>query len=192
MKSGITVGDAMNQMPVKVPLEWDLVRCAKIMKKAKVGSVLVVRSNKLVGLITEKDIVSKVVARNKDPKKIKAKQIMTKKLITVEPNIDVESAMRLMKIEEVRRLPVIGKDKTLLGLLTIKDIMHIQSYIYEFKKEKPIIGKMKKRKQRYLEGVCESCGIYGRLYDVDGSLLCESCRDNEGYVSEEAAQTEED
>ncbi|MBU2589563.1 MAG: CBS domain-containing protein [Nanoarchaeota archaeon] len=192
MKSGITVTDAMSENPIKVPLDLDLVKCSKIMHKKKVGSILVVNENRLVGLITEKDIVSKVVAKNKNPKKIKAKDIMTKKLITIEPNMDVESAMKLMRIEEVRRLPVIGKDKTLLGLLTIKDIMRIQSHLYEYMKEKNYLNKMEKEKQKYIEGECESCGVYGRLYDVDGELLCESCRDAEGDISEKDAQTEED
>lgn len=196
MKSGVTVTDAMTKKPVKVPEDLDLVRCAKIMQKKKVGSILVVKGNRLVGLITEKDMLYKVIAKNKNPKKLKAKNIMTKRLVTIGPNLDVESAMRLMRIEEVRRLPVIGKNKKLLGLVTIRDILNIQSELCEYMEEKSYFSKMKKmakrKKEKYIEGECESCGDYGRLHNEEGHFLCEDCRDEKGDISEKDAQDPDD
>lgn len=50
----------------------------------------------------------------------------------------------------------------------------------------------KKAKDNYKEGECESCGAYGRVYEVEGQLLCEECRDEEGQISDTEAETEED
>jgi len=52
--------------------------------------------------------------------------------------------------------------------------------------------KMVKEKEKYIEGECESCGLFGKLHNENGKFLCEDCRDEEGNISEEDAETEED
>jgi len=191
MKTGVTVTDAMTLKPVVTTENTSVFDCARTMLKKGVGSLVVVRNKKLVGLITEKDIVREVVAKNKSPKKLVAKDVMTKKLITVGPDTDIFDAMQIMEKEGVRRLPVVSPNKELLGLLTIKDILKVQPQLYDYIKEKAQVGKMKEKKQKYIEGECESCGAYGRLYEVDGQLLCEECRDEVSEIKEEQTEEEE-
>lgn len=197
MKTGISVSDAMTVTPVKVAETEDVAKCAKLMLSRKVGSVLVVSGKKLAGIITEKDIVKKVVARGLNAKKTKAKAVMTRKLVTIEPTVDITEAMELMKSNRIRRLPVVARDGELVGLLTIKDVMAIQPSLSGYVQEMMAAGKLGKKikidksKASYKEGECESCGDYGRLSDVEGRFLCEDCRDEEGKMTEEQAQEED-
>ena len=190
MKSGVKVADVMSPKPVKVQEDTPIIKCARLMLKKKVGSLIVVRKKRLVGLLTEKDILRKVVAKNKDTKKIKAKEIMTKKLVVTRPDVDILGAMEQMKKKQIRRLPVVSRDRKLLGMLTMKDALNLQPHLYDYLKEKMYVGKskMKRKKEKYIEGECESCGDYARLYEVDGRLLCEDCRDEEGRNTEADSQ----
>lgn len=190
MRTGVSVTDAMTIKPISVSSDITVVKCAKIMLKKKVGSLVVVKGGKLIGIITEKDIVSKVVAKHKDSKKLKAKNIMTKRPITIGPTADIFQAMQFMEKKGIRRLPVVSPKKELLGLLTIKDVLRLQPQLYDFIKEKSKVGKMVKRKQKYIEGQCESCGDYGQLYEVEGQLLCEDCKDEAGHISEKEVEEE--
>ena len=77
---------------------------------------------KLRGLITFRDIIKKVVYKQKDPKKVRAKDIMTKSLITCGPDSTVIEVVKLMKNRKLRRIPVIEKNRKLIGLVTNFDL----------------------------------------------------------------------
>ena len=130
MQTGFKVSDAMTKKPVEVSEDITIKKCAEIMKKHDVGSVLVKKKTKLVGILTEEDLVYKVVAEAKDAKKIKVKDIMVTRLITIEPDNDIYNALVKMSNNNIRRLPVI-KDNKLVGILTLKDILKIQPQLFE-------------------------------------------------------------
>lgn len=134
MKTGIKVSQAMTSNPVFIGPNESLPSCARKMLINNIGGILVVKDSKLLGIVTEKDIVEDAVAKELDIKKLKVKDIMTTGMITISPDVDLEKAISLINREDVRRLPVI-KNNELIGLLTIKDIIRTEpKYVSLIKK----------------------------------------------------------
>jgi CBS domain-containing protein len=94
---------------------------AKTMKERNVGSVPVCQDGKVVGIITDRDIVLREIAMGKDTNTSKAVDVMTKGIASVNPNTDVHDAAKLMSDKQIRRLPVIDNGN-LVGMLAIGDI----------------------------------------------------------------------
>ncbi|MFT4311271.1 MAG: cyclic nucleotide-binding/CBS domain-containing protein [Candidatus Woesearchaeota archaeon] len=132
MNTRYKVYDLMTTKPATIGEKETINTAAKKMSEQKVGSLVVVKDDKLKGLITEKDIVIKIVATNAKPEDFIVKQIMTpeKELLTIEPEKDVYSAMILMKDNNVRRLPVVENEK-LQGIITMKDILKIEPDLFD-------------------------------------------------------------
>lgn len=96
--------------------------CAVKLNQLKMGALLVMDSSqKLMGIISERDILGKIVAIGKDPKSVLIENIMTTKLITVQPSTTVHEAMRIMTEHRIRHLPVVDNGKT-IGVISIGDI----------------------------------------------------------------------
>jgi CBS domain-containing protein len=85
------------------------------------GCLLVTRKGRVVGIVTERDLVRKVLAKNVNPEKIKLEEIMSQPVITVGPSLDVGDASKLMSEKRIRRLPVMESDM-LVGIVTTTDI----------------------------------------------------------------------
>src|SRR3989344_4281087 len=111
MKTGVTVCDAMSDNPVIIGPTKTISQCAALMMKRNVGSVIVKAKDRVLGIITEKDIVNKVVAKNLNASKTKVTDIMTTKVITIRPEQDIYEAMIEMSERHVRRMPVINNGK---------------------------------------------------------------------------------
>lgn len=124
-EGAIRVADAMSTRPVTVPRHMPLDECARIMKRHDVGSVIVGSGSVFVGLVTEQQIVQRVIAQGADPRGLTVTDVMATDVYSVEPDTDLSEAMRLMTTHRVRHLPVIDKDR-LVGFLTIKDLLAIQ------------------------------------------------------------------
>lgn len=179
MNTGFKVGDAMTKEPVSVLSGATALECSKMMKKEHVGNVLVVEKNKILGIITEQDLIYKVLAEKKDPKKVMAEEIMTKEVITIAPDADITDAMLRMSELEVRRLPVI-EEGLLVGILTLNDILKIEPELFELFVEKIELREEDSKPINKVfdkEGVCQSCGNYASfLFERDGTLVCKNCR----------------
>jgi CBS domain-containing protein len=180
MKTGYKVGDAMTMHPVTIRKETTLLECAKIMSEKHVGSLLIEEKDKVVGIITEQDMVRKGMAELLDPVKTQVSKIMEIELFTIAPDKDIYDALILMRDYNIRHLPVVDKGK-FVGFLTIKDVLKIQPQLFEIIVEKfelreearkPIFG------GETTEGNCEVCGNYSDLLeDVDGQKVCPACKD---------------
>ena len=173
MKTGVKVSDAMSQNPVTISPTKSILECAKIMLKKNVGSLLIVSDDSLKGILTEKDLVT-FLAKDLNSKKVPVSKIMITKIDTISPDADLYEAMTKMKLEKVRRLPVIHKNK-LIGMLTLNDILKIQPALFEIIQERAKIESSKKS-PKPVEGECEICENFGKLSEVDGQMLCEGCR----------------
>jgi len=173
-KFGVYVYDAMTTNPVSCTSGLSVYDLANLMIKKGVGSVLVKRGDKITGIVTEKDILKKVVAKGKDPKKLLVRNIMTRKVITVEPEMDLALALKLMNKNKIRRLPVV-KESTLVGIITLKDILKIQPELIDLITES-IDVKEAERKPFSLKGKCQLCGREGVIFNVNGSLVCGACK----------------
>ncbi|MBX3709113.1 MAG: CBS domain-containing protein [Gammaproteobacteria bacterium] len=95
--------------------------CAVKLSQLKCGALLVIKDGELAGIVSERDILRKIVARGEDPKKIHVDSIMTDKLVTVLPSTTVREAMRLITEKRVRHLPVLENGK-LIGIISIGDL----------------------------------------------------------------------
>jgi CBS domain-containing protein len=110
--------------------ETSVVEIAKLMKKADVGSIPICKGNQLTGIITDRDIVLKVVATGKDTKNTTAQEIMTTDIKSVTSNQDVHEAADLMAKYQIRRLPVVEQGK-LMGIVAIGDLAIEKIHINE-------------------------------------------------------------
>ena len=175
MKTDVSVGDAMTMKPIVIAPSKTVQDCSKLMIRKKVGSILVVEKTKLLGIITEKDIIRQIVAKHLNPQKLSVKDIMTKRIKTIEPDKDLFDAMQFMKKHKVRKLPVVHEGK-LQGLLTETDILNIQPALLEIAQEKSFT-KLNPKSEKYIEGKCDNCEGYEKLYEKDGEFWCEECLD---------------
>jgi len=187
MRIGIKVGDIMTREVISVKPNMTLVDCAKSMFKNNVGLVVVKDKDKLKGVLTEKDIIWALTKKN-DLSKIKARDIMLKKITTINPSRDIYDALIRMQGAKVGWLPVTAKGNV-IGLLTLKDILKIEPSLFDIAKSNIQIReeseKMKRKRDALAgrnawikEGECEECGIYGLLYNLDGKLVCDQCEED--------------
>ncbi len=97
---------------------------AKKMKEANVGSVVIVDrdKNEVRGIVTDRKIVTSVIAESRDPTKEPVGNIVSRKLITCNEDSDVHEVMKVMGQNKVRRLPVVNDRKELVGVLSVSDI----------------------------------------------------------------------
>lgn len=123
------VGDFMTKSIKAVDEKTSALNIAKKMTKFKIGSVVVMRNNEPEGIITDTDLVRKVVSKKKNPEKVLAKDIMTKNVITITPETSLRAASSIMTANKVRRLPVIDKNTGLVGIVTETDLTRILSQL---------------------------------------------------------------
>ncbi len=96
---------------------------AGLMSKLRIGAVIVGTSQQIHGILSERDIMNKVVAEGLLPEKTRVKDIMTKNVITIEQTQNTELALRIMEDKAIRHLPVVDNMGNCLGMLGIRDIM---------------------------------------------------------------------
>ena len=117
-----TVKDAMTSDPCTIDSGKDVAYAAKMMKDENVGVAPIVEGDKLVGVLTDRDIAIKVVAEGKDPKATTVREVASTNLVTVDPQQDLDEALSLMATHQVRRLPVVEGDGKVVGILAQRDV----------------------------------------------------------------------
>lgn len=115
------VREVMSKNVASVDPNTSVEDIAKIMKDMNIGSVPVCEGNKVVGIVTDRDIVIRDLAINKGSKSIKARDIMTVGLSTVEPDMDIHDAANLMSEKQIRRIPVV-ESGNLVGIVALGDL----------------------------------------------------------------------
>lgn len=110
---------------ITVHPEATLLEAARLMLTRHVGSVIVVEEHRPIGVITDRDIVMKVVAAERDPKVVQAREIMTANPALVNINYDLLDATRIMRDRGLRRLPVVDENRHLLGIVTLDDVLRL-------------------------------------------------------------------
>lgn len=114
--------DIMTKDVIAVSFDTSVYDAAQIMRDKNIGSVPICTENMNVeGIVTDRDIVLRVVCENKDPKQTKCKEIMTDNLIIGKTDMEVSSALELMGDLQVRRLPVV-EDNKLVGFVALGDM----------------------------------------------------------------------
>jgi CBS domain-containing protein len=100
---------------------------AKKMKKYDVGALPVGENDRLIGMVTDRDIAVRGVANGKDVSQLTARDVMTKGIIWCRADSSAKKAARLMESKKIRRLPVIDKNKRMIGMLSLGDISRTAS-----------------------------------------------------------------
>ena len=135
MKTGVQVVDAMSVNVISVSADFTIAECAKVMTANKIGAVIVQGDSVTKGIITERDIVRKVVSQGLDVKKAHVGDHMEKEVITIPPESDLYEALLTMRDNDVRHLPVVSKKK-IFGFLTMNDILKIEPQLFDVIAEK--------------------------------------------------------
>ena len=132
-KGNVLVREAMKANPFTVKPKTSVKDVAILMRQKGIGNCIIV-SDKPVGIITESDIIKKVVAEDIDASKITVDKVMSSPIIVIDPYAPLEEAMKTMGNCNIRRLPVIENDK-LIGIVTHKDISRISPILHEISRE---------------------------------------------------------
>lgn len=176
----LKVGDVMTRGVIYVKPEDNIQRVAEIMRKNDIDSVIVIENGVGIGIITNTDIITKVVADGKDPRRVKVSEIMTSPLITITPNRDIDDAARKMRDNEVKRL-VVTRDGKIIGIISEFDIIRVEPALHLLIREHSQwdIADLSSPEST-ISGICEVCDNYSEsLRSVDGRLLCEECASEE-------------
>jgi len=176
------VKDVMTSPVIAIDKEDTAQEAAQLMDKNDVGCIIVTSNDeKPVGIITERDMITRVLAKNTLPSKVKASKVMTSPLLTIDPDETLTEAARKMSRLNVRRLGVIYKGN-LVGLVSSKDILAVTPELLEIIQERAKIDKEPVPEEeapepRPLAGYCDHCGRWSdSLKEVEGQLLCEECQ----------------
>jgi CBS domain-containing protein len=116
------VHELMTPDPAYCNRDTDLTEVAQMMAEQNCGEIPVCRDRIPIGVLTDRDITMRTVARNKNPLEMKAGDCMTFPCITVKENETAEACMELMKEHKVRRLPVINKKGECCGIISQADL----------------------------------------------------------------------
>ena len=116
-----SVRDTMTADPRSIGASASVVEAARLMREEHIGSLPITDDEKLVGMITDRDITTRVVAEAADPKTTSVGDVYSRDLISVEPDNDLEEALQLMARHQVRRLPVVESGR-LVGIVAQADI----------------------------------------------------------------------
>ena len=180
------VKDIMAVNVVTMPLDATILDVSKSMSEMDIGSIIIVDKERPVGIITESDIVRRVIADEKDPKTTSASEVMTSPIIHVEPGTGLTDAMRVMAKSNIRRVAVLKND-TLAGIITSRDILRWSPELIDILVESLRLRNEETSRDRSDDeddeliaygGECSNCGEYSTdLVLEDDEYVCESCRE---------------
>jgi len=135
----LRVEDVMVEDVVTISSRASVKKAAEIMNKHEIGCLIVTEKNKAVGILTERDLLKRVVVEARNPEKTKVKEIMSKPLIVTEPETDLENAVKLMFDMKIKKLPVVKEGK-LIGIVSLTDIARFQPHIIKVLKKLAATG----------------------------------------------------
>jgi len=124
----LTVGDVMTQGVVTVRVGESVKNAARLMERFGISCLLVFSDNGLKGIITERDIVTRVVCTGLDPNEAKVEEAMTEPVIVVGPDTPLDKAVETMLLNRIKKLPVLqrdGENYQVLGILSIMDVARL-------------------------------------------------------------------
>jgi len=121
---GKSVKDVMTRDVRACEPNAPVIEAAKLMAKEDVGPVPVVEEGRLTGIVTDRDLVVRVLAEGRDPNSTRVGEIASRDLVTVSPEEDLDDALKLLAKHQVRRLPVVEGDR-LVGIVAQADIARL-------------------------------------------------------------------
>ena len=184
----VSVAEVMNKTVIIMDINTDVPAIAREMVKHDVGSVIITENEKAMGIITERDLVRDIIAKDRKPSKVNASKILSSPLVTVEPETSVVKASEIMLKANIKRLPVL-EDGTIIGVVSNTDMLMVTPGLSTILKDLIDMNReallstpsIEDIEEDFSAGICESCSyhsVYLKL--VNGKYLCENCRQEEG------------
>jgi CBS domain-containing protein len=175
----IQVKDVMSSPVITVKEATSVEKAAQLMGRQNIGCVIVTRNGGMpLGIITERDLALRVVARNLRPQKVSARGVMSEPLVTIDPDQSITLAARWMSRLNIRRLVVVSDGK-LMGIVTSKDITAVMPDLIRVIEEDARNNRCPTARSCEAEphvGYCEGCGNWANvLREIEGRYLCEDC-----------------
>ncbi|HSV49382.1 MAG TPA: CBS domain-containing protein [Candidatus Acidoferrales bacterium] len=180
LRTKMLVRDVMSSPVVTMDEDETANRAGVNMDMKDLGAVIVQnKAGKSIGIITERDLVIRVVAKNLKPDTVKAKEIMTTPLVTIEPEATISDAARRMTRLDIRRLGVTYKGN-LVGIISSKDVLGVMPELLEIYQERQRIegaNTEEENEEAPLSGYCDRCSTYSdTLKERNGQNICDECR----------------
>lgn len=186
----VSVAEVMNKAVIAMDIDSDMPAIAREMVSRDAGSVIITDNGMAMGIITERDLVKSIVMEDRRPSEVKAIEILSTPLITIEPETSIVEASETMLKANIKRLPVL-KNGMVIGVISNTDILMVTPGLNTILKDLidmnreallsiPSIEEISDSED-FNTGVCESCNVFS--YDlryVDGKYLCGNCRQEEG------------
>lgn len=186
----VSVAEVMNKAVIVMDINSDIPAIAREMVSRDAGSIIITENGKAMGIITERDFVKGIVTADRKPGEVKAREILSTPLITVEPETSIVEASEILLKANIKRLPVLENGR-IIGVISNTDILMVTPGLNTILKElidmnreailsTPSIEEISEAED-FQTGICESCNVFS--YDlrfVDGRYLCGNCRQEEG------------
>lgn len=174
----VLVKEIMSKPVLTIDVNKSVKEAGTIMAKTRKDSLIVTKNRKPIGILTDSDIIKKVVAKNLKPSSLKVSKIMSEPLVSISPDDTILNASRKMRASNIKRIPVMQGTK-IVGIISTTDIARTSPElvnILEFKmKTKEIVPVIR---ERTTSGICESCDNYSTdLQSISGQWICEDCRE---------------
>ena len=176
MTTRVLVRDIMNSPVITAGPNDHVVDIAMKMNEHNVGSIIITENEKPVGIVTDWDVVSKVIAKNSDPSSIEAGKVM-QPIHTVEAGEGITEAARILRKYNIKRLGVVYKDR-LAGIISSSDVIAVTPELVDVVSEKAamIRGEIG-RPASAISGYCDECSEWSDLLMYsEGTFTCEVCR----------------
>lgn len=136
----LRVWEIMTKAVKTVGVDANVREVVQKMSEFKIGSIVVVEGKKPVGIVTERDILQKIVAPCVDPNTVGVKEIMSSPLVTANPDFSVEKAARLMAKRKIKTLPIVEDDE-LVGIVTSMDLIRAAPKLVELLEDLLDVGR---------------------------------------------------
>ena len=173
----ILVKDIMNK-PLTIDFNKNVKVAGEKLRNTRRDAIIAVKNNKPVGLLTDSDLIKKIIAKNIKPSSLKIKNVMSRPLVTISPDENILEAARKMKRSNIKRLLVMDNGK-IVGIISLSDIARASPEMIDLLEYKLKMREMPTEiRERFTSGICDSCGNYNDdLRNLNGQWLCESCRE---------------
>jgi CBS domain-containing protein len=119
---GQSIRNVMTSNPCSIDADKSVAYAAKMLRDEDVGVAPIVEGDKLIGVLTDRDIAIRVVAEGRSPDQVAVRDVASKQVVTIDPQQDLDEALRIMATHKVRRLPVVEEDGKLVGVVAQADV----------------------------------------------------------------------
>jgi signal-transduction protein with cAMP-binding, CBS, and nucleotidyltransferase domain len=174
----VRVRDLMSAPLISIDKEAFVIDAAKLMDAKSISSVLVTQEEKQFGIITARDVISRVVCKGLDAGRTRVRDVMSYPLLTIGDHATVEDAAKRMRDNSVRRL-IVERDHKKVGIVAESDIVRVAPELHFLIRERSRLDARLSSKEGdrvVLSGFCEECGNHSSvLMNLNGMWLCEAC-----------------